>query len=58
LAQAIKLLGVTVQRIGPLPKGQQLPHLSIHLTLGYVVALEGLIEIIPSLHGLEMIPPH
>jgi hypothetical protein len=30
LAQGVKLLGVTVHRIRPLPKGQQLPHLFIH----------------------------
>jgi hypothetical protein len=48
LAQAVKLLGVMLHRVGPLPKGQQLPHLPIHKSLGDVMALEGLLELIPS----------
>jgi hypothetical protein len=48
LAQAVKLLGVVVHCVRTLPEGQQLPHLPIHQSLGNVVALEGLLEFIPS----------
>jgi hypothetical protein len=63
LAQAVELLDVTVHRIRSLPESQQLPHLSIHQSIGDVMAFESLLEIIPSystpsLHRLEMIPPH
>jgi hypothetical protein len=63
LAQAIELLCVVVHNVTSLLEGQQFPHLPIHQPLRNVVALEGLLELIPSdrrplLHGLEMIPPH
>jgi hypothetical protein len=48
LAQAVKLLGVAVHYVGSLTEGQQLPHLPIHQSLGSVVTLEGLLELIPS----------
>jgi hypothetical protein len=63
LAQDIELLGIVIHSVTSLLEGQQFCHLLIHQPLRNVVALEGLIELIPSdhmplLHGLEMIPPH
>jgi hypothetical protein len=63
LAQAVKLLSIAINYVRSLPEGQQLPHLPIHQSLGNAVTLEGLLELIPShsvpsLHRLEMVPPH
>jgi hypothetical protein len=64
LAKAIELLCIVIHSVGFMPEGQQFPHLPIHKPLRNVVALEGLLEFIPSnsmsslLHGLEMFPPH
>jgi hypothetical protein len=63
LAHAIELLCIVIHNVNCLPEGQQFPHLPIHQPFQNVVALEGLLELIPSdrmplLHGLEMTSPH
>jgi hypothetical protein len=54
LAQAIELLSIVIHCVRSLSEGQQLPHLPIHQSLGDVMALESLLELIPS-HSVPLL---
>jgi hypothetical protein len=54
LAQAIELLSIAIHFVRSLSEGQQLPHLPVHQSLGNVVALESLLELIPS-HSVPLL---